>query len=334
MNATPTGRIGLLLASATPPEDVASISKQAEDLGFQELWVPEDYFFGGGMATAAIALAATTTIPVGIGVVASVVRHPAVTAMEIATLARAFPRRILPGIGHGVPAWTNQMGLTTKSPMSALRETLTSLKSLLAGETVSAEGRTFTFREVTLTHPVAEEVPLYTGVLGDKGIALTGELADGLIVSALSPVEYVEAARKKLDDAAAAAGRDTKPSISVLLLANVTSDPELAETVREEMKQILAFYIAATGPCPLFAAIGANEQIADMLSRGGPEIVAAEMPESWVDAFAVAGSVDDCRAKIAQYYEAGADAVVVSPVPAARAEQTLAAISELITTSV
>lgn len=333
MTPTPRGRIGLLLASATPPEEVAALSKKAEELGFQELWVPEDYFFGGGISTAAITLAATERIAVGVGVVASVVRHPAVTAMEIATLARAFPGRILPGIGHGVPAWTNQMGLTNKSPMSALRETLTSLRALLAGETVSTEGKTFTFRDVTLTHPAPDKVPLYTGVLGDKGIALTGELADGLLVSALAPVEYVESARRKLDTAAKEAGRESVPSMSVLLLANVTSDPALAEAVREEMKQILAFYIAATGPCPLFGAIGANEQIAEMLSRGGPEIVAAEMPESWVDAFAVAGSVDDCRSKIEQYFQCGADAVVVSPVPATRTEETLAAISELITVS-
>lgn len=330
MTFTNTGRIGLLLASGTAPEDIAKTAQNAERMGFQELWLPEDYFFLGGIAGAAIALGATETIPVGIGVMASAVRHPAVTAMEIATLARAYPNRIMPGIGHGIPAWTEQMGLTLPSPMSGLRESLTSIRALLAGETVSAQGRAFTFRDVALSHTVPASVPLYTGVLGDKGIALTGELADGLLVSALSPVEYVKAARRKLDSAATEAGRDNGPSLSVLLLANITDDDSEAPALREKMRQILGFYIAAVGPCPLFGAVGANEQIIDMLSRGGAELIASEMPESWIDTFALVGAVEDCRKRISEYFAAGADSVIVSPVPPDSADRTLASLQRLL----
>ncbi|WP_280417928.1 LLM class flavin-dependent oxidoreductase [Nocardia carnea] len=319
-------RIGLLLASGTPPERIAEISRNAERTGFHELWLPEDYFFLGGVSGAAIALSATREIPVGIGVMASTVRHPAVTAMEIATLARAYPNRILPGIGHGIPAWIGQMGLTPRSPMAALRESLTSIRALLGGESVSVEGKAFTLRDVALTHAPGTHVPLYTGVLGDKGIALTGELADGLLVSALSPVEYVAAARAKLDTAASEAGRAERLGVSVLLLANVTDEESDIPAMRQEMRQLLAFYIAATGPCPLFGAIGANDRISDMLSRGGPEVVASEMPESWIDALAFVGSVEGCRERIRQYFGAGADSVVISPIPADRADRTLSAL--------
>ena len=41
--------------------------------------------FSGGISGAAIALGATERIPVGIGVVSAVTRHPAVLAMELAT---------------------------------------------------------------------------------------------------------------------------------------------------------------------------------------------------------------------------------------------------------
>ena len=93
------------------PESIGEISRTAEDLGFDEVWVGEDYFFTGGIAAASAALAATHTIPVGIGIVSAMVRHPAVLAMEIATLARVHPGRIRPGIGLGVPGWLGQMGL-------------------------------------------------------------------------------------------------------------------------------------------------------------------------------------------------------------------------------
>ncbi|UMP07272.1 LLM class flavin-dependent oxidoreductase [Amycolatopsis sp. EV170708-02-1] len=322
-------RLGVLLGSTTPPEQIGKQAAAAEAAGFGEMWLPEDYFFLGGVAGAALALGATSRIPVGIGVVSSVVRHPALLAMEIGTLARAYPGRLIPGIGHGVPAWTAQMGLTQRSPMSALRETLTGVRALLSGETVDDEGRFATFDGVALTHPVPEPVPLFTGVLGDKGLDLTGKLADGLLVSALAPVEYVRTARRKLDAAALAAGRDERITISVLAAANVTRDPGQVATTREALKAVLAFYLAATGPGPLFAAVGANEVLADMLSRGGPEVVAAEMPDDWLDVFGIVGGQDAARARIGEYLDAGADNVAIATVVADGAEETLAAVGEL-----
>ncbi|GLY69088.1 LLM class flavin-dependent oxidoreductase [Amycolatopsis taiwanensis] len=322
-------RLGVLLGSTTPPEQIGKQSGAVEAAGYGELWLPEDYFFLGGVAGASLALGATSRIPVGIGVVSSVVRHPALLAMEIGTLARAYPGRLIPGIGHGVPGWTAQMGLTQKSPMSALRETLTSVRALLAGETVHDEGRFATFRQVALTHPVPEPVPLFTGVLGDKGLELTGQLADGLLVSALAPVEYVRAARRKLDAAAEAAGRDEHITINVLAAANVTRDPNRVVATREALRAALAFYLAASGPGPLFDAVGANEQLADMLSRGGLDTVAAEMPDEWIDVFGVVGDQNKARARIGEYLDAGADNVTIATVVADGADETLTAVGEL-----
>lgn len=322
-------RLGVLLGSTTPPEQIGKFAADAESAGYGELWIPEDYFFLGGVASAALALGATTQIPVGTGVVASVVRHPALLAMELATLARAYPGRLIPGVGHGVPGWTAQMGLTQRSPMTALRETLTGVRALLGGETVDDAGRFATFRGVALTHPVPEPLPLFTGVLGDKGLELTGQLADGLLVSALAPVEYVRAARQKLDAATAAAGREARITISVLVAANVTRDSGRVAAARDELKAVLAFYLAASGPCPLFGAVGANERLADMLSRGGAETVAAEMPDEWLDIFGVVGDQVTARSRIAEYLDAGADNVSIATVVAEGADETLAAVGEL-----
>jgi alkanesulfonate monooxygenase SsuD/methylene tetrahydromethanopterin reductase-like flavin-dependent oxidoreductase (luciferase family) len=325
---TGTSRIGLLLGSTTPPERIAELARAAEDAGFGELWIPEDYFFLGGIAASAIALGATERIPVGLAVVSSVVRHPALLAMETATLARAYPGRFRPGIGHGVPAWTAQMSLTVSSPMSALRETVTGVRSLLAGDTVTSTGRVHSFAEVALTHPPADPVPLYTGVLGDKGVALTGELADGLVVSVLATTEYVAAAREKLDKAAQ--GRDTRPELVVLVAVNLARDAAASAATREAIKPVLAFYLAATGPNPLLEAVGANEALADMLSRGGPEVVLAEMPPEWVDQLSVTGTAADARVRLQGYLDAGADRVVVVPVVAEGADESLATVRELL----
>ena len=49
-------------------------------------------------------------------------RNVALTAMEIATLARLFPGRLTVGVGHGVLDWMSQVGGRVESPMTLLRE--------------------------------------------------------------------------------------------------------------------------------------------------------------------------------------------------------------------
>src|SRR5919202_6603186 len=126
--------VGLVLGSQLPPEQIASTARLGEELGFDELWLAEDYFFTGGISGAAAALGATERIPVGLGIVSAMVRHPAALAMEIATLARIHPGRLRPGIGLGVPSWVRQMRLMPRSRVGAMRECVSSLRRLLAGE--------------------------------------------------------------------------------------------------------------------------------------------------------------------------------------------------------
>ena len=78
--------------------------------GVDQLWVIEDCFYTAGISLAATALARTESLTVGIGILPAVARNPAVTAMEIATLAKLAPGRLLAGIGHGVQEWMDQMG--------------------------------------------------------------------------------------------------------------------------------------------------------------------------------------------------------------------------------
>src|ERR1700756_2812264 len=122
-----TPAVGLVLGTSVPPERVGEAAAAGERLGYNELWLLEDYFFTGGISAATVALNATERIPVGIGIVSAMGRHPAVLAMEIATIARTYPRRFRPGIGLGAPVWLDQMGLRPKSQLTALRDSVTAV---------------------------------------------------------------------------------------------------------------------------------------------------------------------------------------------------------------
>jgi alkanesulfonate monooxygenase SsuD/methylene tetrahydromethanopterin reductase-like flavin-dependent oxidoreductase (luciferase family) len=282
--------VGLVLGSGLAPETLPRLSRLAEELGYGELWFAEDYFFTGGISGATAALAATREIPIGLGVVSAMVRHPALLAMEIATLDRMFPGRLRPGLGTGVPAWMRQMGVKPRSPLTALRESVTSLRQLLDGEEVTLEGRCFQFDRVKLTHPPATRVPVYMGVLGPKMMALSGEIADGNVLSVLSSREYVAWARERI-------GAPNR----VVTFAFVSVGDKTA------LRKPMAFYLSADRRNALTEAYGIADELEAM------EDVEREMPDRWIDDLAVAGEPDECAEKIRRLLDAGSDSVALFP---------------------
>jgi alkanesulfonate monooxygenase SsuD/methylene tetrahydromethanopterin reductase-like flavin-dependent oxidoreductase (luciferase family) len=211
--------------------------------------------------------------------------------MEIATLDRMFPGRVRPGLGTGVPAWMRQMGVKPRSPLTALRESVTALRHLLDGEEVSREGRCFHFDRVKLTHPPATRVPVYMGVLGPKMLQLSGEIADGNVLSVLAGREYVRWARERI----------SAPN-RVVTFAFVSVGDKAA------LRKPMAFYLAADRRNALTEAYGIADELEAM------EDVEREMPDQWIEDLAIAGDPDECAEKIRGLLDAGSDAVALFPV--------------------
>ena len=92
-------RIGAIFTPDRPPEDFRHAVQLAEASGMDELWVWEDCFRESAFAAATAALAWSERIQVGIGIAPMPLRNVALTAMEIATIERMFPGRLLPGLG-------------------------------------------------------------------------------------------------------------------------------------------------------------------------------------------------------------------------------------------
>lgn len=310
------GSVGLVLGSAVPPERLITAARAAEAGGFDELWLAEDYFFTGGISAAAMALSATERMTVGLGIVSAVARHPAVLAMEVSTLSRVYPSRLIPGIGLGVPAWIRQMGLHPPSALGAMRECVTSVRRLLAGEELTEEGRTFTFDRVKLTYPEPVPTPIHMGVSGPKMLALSGEVADGTIMSVAASHEYVHYARERIDEGRRAAGRTDDHRVTVFALYSVDGD---AAAARDAVRAPLAFY-KSNGPNTLTDVHGSSDLLADMIARGGYDTIVAEMPDSWIEELTIAGTPTECASKIRDFHAAGADSVALFPMPTERVD--------------
>ncbi len=194
---TPVPALGVCFVPTLAPETLVQLARSVEEAGLDELWVWEDCFKQSGIASAAVALASTTRIRVGIGLMPTPLRNVALTAMEVATLARLFPGRLVPGIGHGVQEWMAQVGGRPRSPLTLLEEYATALRSLLAGEEVTTDGTYVHLDGVRLDWPPRPAPPLFIGGTGPKSVDQAARLGDGyLFANARTDAEIADTAAR------------------------------------------------------------------------------------------------------------------------------------------
>jgi alkanesulfonate monooxygenase SsuD/methylene tetrahydromethanopterin reductase-like flavin-dependent oxidoreductase (luciferase family) len=196
-----------------PAEALPGAARAAEAAGLAELWLWEDCFRESAFAPAAAALAATSTLEVGIGIAPMPLRNAAATAMEIASLARLFPGRLLPGVGHGVQAWMAQVGARVASPLTLMREYVPAVRALVAGERVTTSGRSVSLDAVQLDWPPDLAPRIYAAAAGPKTLALAGAVADGVVLDNRRTVDEIAASVAAVREGRTAAGRDGTPEI-------------------------------------------------------------------------------------------------------------------------
>jgi alkanesulfonate monooxygenase SsuD/methylene tetrahydromethanopterin reductase-like flavin-dependent oxidoreductase (luciferase family) len=317
----PRSPVGVVAASTLRPQEILPFARLAEELGFGEAWFGEDYFWVAGVSAAAAALTATRAIAIGIGIVSAMVRHPAVLALEIATIDAMHPGRLRPAIGLGNPGWIEQMGRVPASQLAAMRETVTSVIGLLGGATLDDDGREYSFRGVRLEYPPARRLPVYMGAVGPRMHTLAGEIADATLSGVLSSPPYIAVVRDLL-----AAGRAKRPEaerdssthrLSTYAIYSVDADGSRA---KEALRELIAFYLATLrGKSAITDALGYGDQLLDMHERGGADAAATisrEMPAAWLETLGVGGEPDECAEKIQALLDAGCDSVILNAVPA------------------
>ena len=223
--------LGVIFPPDLAPEQLRPVAMAAEESGLGELWLWEDCFAESGIATAAAVLAWTERLRVGIGLLPVPLRNVALTAMELATLARLFPGRLVPGVGHGVLDWMGQVGARVASPMTLLDEYATALRSLLHGQTVSTSGRYVTLDAVGLAWPPREVPPVLVGAVGPRTLTLAGVVGDGVILTGGTTVEQLSEAVRQVRAGRSGASLDAEAEVVVFV--TVADRPAAADVAAQ-----------------------------------------------------------------------------------------------------
>ncbi len=146
-------RFGLQLTDAPGPEAWAARARQAEDLGFDVIVVPDHVVDGAPAPLTALGFlaAATDRIRVGTMVLNNDFRHPALVAREAAMLDQLSNGRLELGVGagHAAPEY-DELGVPfDPAPVRVdrLEASVAILRRLFDGETVTVEGPHYRLHE-------------------------------------------------------------------------------------------------------------------------------------------------------------------------------------------
>lgn len=197
------------LAVFNPPvrtlDESIARATAAERLGFESVWTTQM----PDARDAALVLAAyanhTKRVKLGTGVLPIYTRHPTAMAQMAATLDELSAGRFILGVGISHKVTVEGMwGLRLDSPVDAMREYLTIVRTILRDGGCSFEGRHFTAR-VAYSAPRRADLPIMISALNPRMLELAGEQADGVVLYMCSPsyirdhiVPAVRAGRQKV----------------------------------------------------------------------------------------------------------------------------------------
>src|SRR6476661_8469118 len=182
-------------------ERIASLTKLAEQCGFTYGWVFDSHVLWKEPYVLLTLMAqSSSTLRLGTCVTNPATREPSVTASALAVLNELSGGRMDLGIGRGDSA----RRVLGKAPIT-LADTETAIRvirELVSGGRIEYEGT-----ELHFPWTKGWTLPIWVAGYGPMAIAMTGRVADGIILQLADP-DLIRWFVKQLREAATAAGRD------------------------------------------------------------------------------------------------------------------------------
>jgi 5,10-methylenetetrahydromethanopterin reductase len=302
---------------------------EMEKGGIGSFWFYEIFMGYEAFARAGYLVALTSQARIGVGVVNSYSRHPAITAMGASFLANLSGGRATLVVGVGGDSWVGGMlGFEQPRPLKRFREFLETLQALFRGETVTLHSEAFQLNKVKLDPAPEHQIPIIVACEHEAMMRTAGELADGVYLEpSCCPTGYVRWAVQTVRDKRS----QTKPfSVIANLPLEVTTDLQRA---RSSLKPMLAFHLSfpsegrlylekAGFPASLAEKIGdasgipellkANRNPLESFETGAVNKAAEFVPDEFVDQCAVIGTPEACKDRLSELERAGVTDIAFS----------------------
>jgi 5,10-methylenetetrahydromethanopterin reductase len=332
-------KLELLMLGDAPVAQLSERAQLAESCGFDAVWLADERFYREVYgALAAIALA-TSRVAVGPCVTDPFTRHPALTAMAIATLDEISHGRAVLGLGAGISGFA-ELGIRPARPAGAMRAAIALIRALLRGEQVDVAGEAIAFRDGRLSFkPIRADIPIHIASNGPLGQRMAGAAADGAIMEACGSVAEAFAFAAEVRRGAKSAGRDAgSVRLTARLNACIVTDGSRArDIVRPSVARYLGrgtLKLATADAQGLTLPREATAPLANAPYAAGVRPYLPLLPlitDRHVDALALAGSTAEVTERVIELRKAGVDAIIVRPVAGEgiSVEDTIGAFGEI-----
>jgi F420-dependent oxidoreductase-like protein len=299
--------------------------REAETLGFDSVWTAEAW---GSDAVSPLSWigANTKKMRLGTAIMQLPGRSPANTAMTAMTLDALSGGRFVLGIGTSGPQVVEGWhGVSFDKPLTWMREYLTIVRKIFRREGAlefSGDRYQIPYRgpgATGLGKPLKSilhgrpSIPILTGSMAPKGQALSGELADGVLLTCMHP-ERFDVIEKNLNEGFAKAeattghkksleGFEIAPTVAVVLGPDV-------DACRAPLKQSIAFYVGGMGAKEknfygeYIRRVGYEAEavkIQELFLAGKRDEAVAAVPDSLVDALHLVGPEERIRERFAAW---------------------------------
>jgi 5,10-methylenetetrahydromethanopterin reductase len=225
--------------------EYVTLAQVAEEAGFDQYWVSNDLFLRSAPVILAAVGAATKRIEVGTCILNPYTINPSEIAMLAATLDELTGNRFNLGLASGAADFLAWVGQQHGSPLAAVRETITAIRALLAGERVPLSGSFLHWsNEAYLRFKAPRQTPIYLGAMGPKMLRLAGEMADGALPLLFPPEHYFEVKQYLAEGAQAREAELGRFDFAACIWVSLAEDEAAAQAVLAEK---IAYYGPALG---------------------------------------------------------------------------------------
>ena len=184
--------------------DELRLIREAEELGYDTIWLTEHHFADDGYSPSLITIAAaiaaqTERVRIGFNLMLLPLHNAIRVAEDIATADVISNGRIDPGFGQGyAPHEFAGFGIPVSERLSRFTEGLDVLQGLWSQDTFSYEGRHYQIDSARLVpKPVQDPMPLWLGAMSAPGIRRAGRRGANLLgLGSKSLQEEYENARR------------------------------------------------------------------------------------------------------------------------------------------
>ncbi len=333
MRGIPKLDLGVELAGMFDPSMTRQLIQKVDSLGFEFLWWADYRFYRDVYSLLTRTALFSDRLRYGPFVTDPFARHPALTALAMATADEVGQGRGVLGMGAGISGF-KEMGIARDRPAKAISEAIDVIRQLWETGRATYEGEIIAF-DGALDFNARPDIPIYIASNSKITLGVAGKKADGVIVEGLARESMLEYVKHHVGKGLSHSGRSWSDLYSIARLdLCMHPDQEVAEEMaRTRVQHYVSVHgaqrwedLAALVPEDLereIKDIGFTHD-ADVVSR-----VAAKIPVEAGRLIALVGTPEQVGEQLRGVAKLGVSQVSVFPIPSPRHDHSIADVIEL-----